>query len=381
MYPQESIYALETVGNVSAQNYIGDGGLLSNVTLQTVTDKSNVTSNTIHLTNPTTSLKAYSNVIVDGTLDVGSNLYVNDTAANVLDVTGNVNVSNYLKTNKLEVTSLEVDAVTAGTVSSNIVGNNVNVNTITTDVVSLNSISPGDLLVGPSSGTVLAKLAAYAPVAVTVPVAMTANSSGGNTASSGDSSVNAYKAFDGSDSTNYVSPVAYSSSSPYGYTGSNSLGGVNGEWVKIQLASAITPTSVFVKARPSGTNFAVPPNSWRIMGSTDGTNWTQLHASTTLVDSSSGTTESFTNTTSYTYLGFVVTNLSFVGPNDPTWTLSHLLFSGLGSGPSEKFLRSSAAGVSWDEVSSTLQTITDGGASTNNEISFTNGGNIFNSFR
>ena len=162
----------------------------------------------------------------------------------------------------------------------------------------------------------------------TLPAAMTANSSGGNTASSGDSSVNAYKAFDGSDSTNYVSPVAYSSSSPYGYTGSNSLGGVNGEWVKIQLASAITPTSVFVKARPSGTNFAVPPNSWRIMGSNDGTNWTQLHASTTLVDSSSGTTESFTNTTSYTYLGFVVTNLSFVGPNDPTWTLSHLSFTG-----------------------------------------------------
>lgn len=64
--PTGSIYALETVGNVSAQNYIGDGGLLSNVTLQTVTDKSNVTSNTIHLTNPTTSLKAYSNVIVDG---------------------------------------------------------------------------------------------------------------------------------------------------------------------------------------------------------------------------------------------------------------------------------------------------------------------------
>ena len=64
--PTGSIYALETVGNVSAQNYIGDGGLLSNITLQTVTDKSNVTSNTLLLTNPTTSLKAYSNVIVDG---------------------------------------------------------------------------------------------------------------------------------------------------------------------------------------------------------------------------------------------------------------------------------------------------------------------------
>ena len=194
--PTGSIYALETVGNVSAQNYIGDGGLLSNVTLQTVTDKSNVTSNTIHLTNPTTSLKAYSNVIVDGTLDVGSNLYVNDTAENVLDVTGNVNVSNYLKTNKLEVSSLEVDAVTAGTVSSNIVGNNVNVITVTANVVAdnvlattisgdgsaitqldpanlssqvliakggtgLNTVAENELLLGPASGTALAKLAPY----------------------------------------------------------------------------------------------------------------------------------------------------------------------------------------------------------------------------
>ena len=70
--PTDSIYALETVGNVSAQNYIGDGGLLSNVTLQTVTDKSNVTSNTLQLTNPTTSLKAYSNIIVDGKISAGT---------------------------------------------------------------------------------------------------------------------------------------------------------------------------------------------------------------------------------------------------------------------------------------------------------------------
>ena len=70
--PTDSIYALETVGNVSAQNYIGDGGLLSNVTLQTVTDKSNITSNTLQLTNPTTSLKAYSNIIVDGKISVGT---------------------------------------------------------------------------------------------------------------------------------------------------------------------------------------------------------------------------------------------------------------------------------------------------------------------
>jgi len=63
--PTQSIFAIETTGNINAQYYRGDGGLLSNVTLQTVTDKSNVTSNTLHLTNPTTSLKAYSNIVID----------------------------------------------------------------------------------------------------------------------------------------------------------------------------------------------------------------------------------------------------------------------------------------------------------------------------
>jgi len=63
--PTQSVFAIETTGNINAQYYRGDGGLLSNVTLQTVTDKSNVTSNTLHLTNPTTSLKAYSNIVVD----------------------------------------------------------------------------------------------------------------------------------------------------------------------------------------------------------------------------------------------------------------------------------------------------------------------------
>jgi len=63
--PTQSVFAIETTGNINAQYYRGDGGLLSNVTLQTVTDKSNITSNTLHLTNPTTSLKAYSNIVVD----------------------------------------------------------------------------------------------------------------------------------------------------------------------------------------------------------------------------------------------------------------------------------------------------------------------------
>ena len=374
-----------TSGKITAGQFYGDGGTLSNI--QVGLDDVIVYSNTAasktvefnYASGPsliTAGKVGISNANPTHTLDVGSNLYVEDTAADVLNVTGNVNVSNYLKTNKLEVSSLEVDAVTAGTVSSNIIGDNVNVNTITTNVVSLNSISPGDILVGPSSGTVLAKLAAYAPVAgSTVPTSWGtgSNSSSGNTASSSDSSVNAWKVFDGSD-TNYYTSVLnlYNGWTPYAYTGSNSLGGINGEWIKIQLASAITPTSVFVKAKPNGTDLSVRPGGWRIMGSNNGTNWTQLHASTTLIDDSSGTTESFSNTTAYLYLAIVVTNISLPGHNDKKWNLSQLLFNYTGSGPTEKFLKSSAAGVSWDEVSSTLQTITDGGATTTQTVAFNN---------
>jgi hypothetical protein len=39
---------------------------------------------------------------------------------------------------------------------------------------------------------------------------------------------------------------------------------------------------------------------------------------------------------------------------------------------SKKFLRSSAAGVAWDDVSSTLQTITEGGATTTRTVAFNN---------
>ena len=165
------------------------------------------------------------------------------------------------------------------------------------------------------------------PSSSPVPAAMTANSSGGNTASSGDSSVDAYKAFDGSDSTHYTSPLTYSTSSKGQYgasSSSSSLGGVQGEWIKLQIPSAITPTSVFLKSRPDGTDSAGRPASWRILGSNDNTNWTQLHSSTTVVDDSSGTTESFTNTTSYSYLALQVNNIN---SNYGKWTLSRLSFT------------------------------------------------------
>ena len=432
--PTGSIYALETVGNVSAQNYIGDGGLLSNVTLQTVTDKSNVTSNTLLLTNPTTSLKAYSNVIVDGTLDVGSNLYINDTAANVLDVTGNVNVSNYLKTNKLEVSSLEVDAVTAGTVSSNIVGNNVNVITVTANVIAdnvvatnissvtlnsnviadnvsattitgdgsaitslnpanlssqvllakggtgLTAVAQNDLLLGPSSGDALAKLSAYTgPTSITAPpsgMSSTTQTIGGiqytSSASSTMSGTTTYNAFDYNNTTIWRSGLLndYSGMDGY-YEGSATTGSYSGAWIQLYRATAIAPTSIQII--PAQTTHAAP-NVWKVFGSTNGSSWTEIHSSTTAVtwNSGNGHTATISGSAAYNYLRLAV-QISTIPNSMGTIAVSEVRFSAQGTGPTEKFLRSSAAGVSWDEVSSTLQTITDGGATTTNEISFTNG--------
>ena len=228
-------------------------------------------------------------------------------------------------------------------------------------------LAENDLLLGPASGDVLSKLSAYVPTASsTVPAVMSANSSGGNTASSGNSSSDTWKAFDGSDSTSYQSTQwCYTGSGGYG--GSNSLGGINGEWIKIQLSSAITPTSVFIKGpAPAGQDGL--PASWRILGSNDDTSWTQLLSSTTHV-TSSGITESFTNTTAYSYLAIVVTNV--IPGSGNHWRLSRLSFTQPAS-VSEKFLKSSSAGISWDSVSSTLQAITDGGATTTQTVAFNN---------
>ena len=68
--PTQSIYALDTVGNVNAQNYRGDSYYLSNLTVENIVNQGNVTSNTVQFTNPLTSIYTSSNV------DVGGNIFV-----------------------------------------------------------------------------------------------------------------------------------------------------------------------------------------------------------------------------------------------------------------------------------------------------------------
>ena len=103
------------------------------------------------------------------------------------------------------------------------------------------------------------------------------------------------------------------------------------------------------------------------MGSTDNTNWTQLHSSTTLVDSSSGTTESFNNTTAYTYFAIVVTHKNTIagGGGNDGWQISRLSFTSADVG-----------GISEPAVSGTHRFLLDSGTltdSNNGSLAFDSG--------
>ena len=662
--PTGSIYALETVGNVSAQNYIGDGGLLSNVTLQTVTDKSNITSNTLQLTNPTTSLKAYSNIIVDGKITVGTPiettsggtghdtyipgtiLYGTDTgtslgrlvpagsnqdagkflrldasdipewaevpltldavlgdttaisdgsmdltgtgttittagkikaasfeglgseldginAANVAPLTGTFTTSVLpivpvtkggtglnsvstgdilyasgtdqignlakgtankvlqmdsaanlpewtstitgstlddptitgvitipgLNTNSIPFTNalgelvsgtkLQFDGVDTMTIGSNLTvsgnllvqgnttfqhtqnhtisdplielgnanasdtidlgvimtrptsnvvagymgdekkyviaytlsdplsphivptnatsdqfmtlsvegGNVLAGNVITTSPIEmssggtgLTSVAQNELLLGPASGTALAKLSAYTgPAAVTVPpsgMSSTTQTIGGiqytSSASTTGSGTATNNAFDHDNTTIWRSnnePGEYYTGSG-NYNGSNTTGSYSGAWIQLYRATAIAPTSIQII--PAQTTFAAP-SGWKVFGSTNGSSWTEIHSSSTAVtwNSGNGHTATISGSAAYNYLRLAVQH-STIASSMGTIAVSEVRFSAQGTGPTEKFLRSSAAGIVWDEVSSTLQTITDGGATTTQTVAFNN---------
>jgi hypothetical protein len=90
------------------------------------------------------------------------------------------------------------------------------------------------------------------------------------------------------------------------YTGSNSLGGVSGEWIKLQLSTGIAPTSVNITGRTTYDNQA--PNSWEILGSTNNSSWTSLLSSTVhaTYNGGSGHTVSISGASVYTYLALVV---------------------------------------------------------------------------
>jgi UDP-3-O-[3-hydroxymyristoyl] glucosamine N-acyltransferase len=91
---------INVIGNVTATNYIGDGGTLSNVTLERVITLNNTADSTVIFGNKTAAFvtNVYSNTGIANLnpihmLDVGDNIYMDSTSVNV---TGNVIATRFI---------------------------------------------------------------------------------------------------------------------------------------------------------------------------------------------------------------------------------------------------------------------------------------------
>ena len=115
-----SVTANTLVYNVLTKEIVDSGDNI-NKSLEDVTTVGNTTSHTIEFQNAGVSLVTYGRVGIGNTspvhtLDVGSNLFVDDTGSNVMDVTGNVFISDTL----LVVGNLEVLGDTTLTTKQNL---------------------------------------------------------------------------------------------------------------------------------------------------------------------------------------------------------------------------------------------------------------------
>ena len=310
---------------------------------------------------------------------------------------GNVLAGNTTTTGKMTAGTLHGDSVTvSGAVTGGtLVGDGsaitvLNPANLSSQVLlakggtGLTTVAENELLLGPASGTALTKLTPYAPAATTVEYPTSALSSAANsgetiagvtytTTASSNQYGEIWKAFDkttpGQNTFWHSDENVYDSTSG-AYTGSKSLGGVSGEWIKLQLSTGIAPTSVNITGRTSYDNQA--PDSWEILGSNDDISWTSLLSSTVhaTYNGGSGHTVSISGASSYTYLALVVKAKG--GTGQTAVVLSEVRFFVSVANLSKKFLRSSGTGIAWDDVSSTLQAITDGGATTTHTIAFNN---------
>jgi hypothetical protein len=115
-------------GNVFAQKMtLGTVTVTPAYNLQQIMATGATSDQTLVLSNVTTGLTTTSNVGIANTapvhtLDVGSNLYVEDTGSNVLTVTGNVSVSNLQVTERLDVGSnVHIENLRVAEVAANLV--------------------------------------------------------------------------------------------------------------------------------------------------------------------------------------------------------------------------------------------------------------------
>ena len=369
--------------NTTADGYI-TANVWGNVLSGNVTTTGKVTADNLQLTGTGTIIDASSGTISAQTVNSSSVIGGNFNAANISGSGQGIthlNLSHGSHTGVLSVarggtgTQTGLSVLNPGNLSSQVL--------LAKGGTGLTTVAENELLLGPASGTALDTLPPYAP-ASTIEYPTSALSSAANsgetiagitytTTASSNSYGEIWKAFDKTTpghSTFWHSNENVYDSTSGAYTGSNSLGSVSGEWIKLQLSTAITPTSVNITGRVSYDNQA--PDSWEILGSTNNSSWTSLLSSTVhaTYNGGSGHTVSISGASAYTYLALVVKAKGGTGQN--AVVLSEVRFFTANPNPAKKFLRSSAAGIDWDEVSSDLQTITDGGATTTQTVAFNN---------
>jgi hypothetical protein len=137
------------------------------------------------------------------------------------------------------------------------------------------------------------------------------------TTSASINSGDAYKGFtgggawttnDSSGSTNYYphnAPPGYVGAWVAGtYVGSSSLGGVSGEWIKMQLSTSAQPNEFTMTS--DGLE-SMEPHTWSILGSNDNSNWTNLGNFTNTGSFGNPITGTLTISNTYTYIAIVFT--------------------------------------------------------------------------
>jgi hypothetical protein len=285
--------SLRVTGNVHAEGLkVGSVRLQSAATLQSTTVSGNTTTQMVQFTNPTKGFDVTSNIEVGD-----ANLYVDTT-------TGRVGVGTNAPMGTLDVKGV------------------------------LNHTQVANVAQITSNSNVVMEYRRSKKLIKYPRVAMTSASSGGYTASASSShpSFPPNHAFDNVDSTFYHTDGTQYVTATGAYQGSNTLNGVNGEWLSLQLPNKIDLSSVHIYPRTSLTSQSA--DSITIVGSNDGSSWTTLTSVTGLTyTDSTATIINVNSNTGYKYFAIIAQKV--LGTNGGTgggaghWALTTLELFGL----------------------------------------------------
>jgi hypothetical protein len=222
----------------------------------------------------TLPVNIHGNVTVSSNLEVGTaNLFVDTT-------TGNVGVGTDAPAYKLDVHgSANVDTMT---INSNVYAPNLPLATIASNLVTWNS-STGDLM--DSGGLITNKLAIVSeqpPVALTgMSTVVDGHGTYKVTASVGatDGDFATWRMFDKVVGTGWSTGAGGYYDFSGTHTGDGTLGGVNGEWLKLELPYKTILRHISLVPRNTS-SYTCMPEVFTILGSNDNSSWTTLKAFT-----------------------------------------------------------------------------------------------------